>query len=120
MADHELIANDTEPPWEGYLDYVGMPARMANGSPNPDLPPLLGNETLTWVQNKGSLVVTGGMEIVNPQTRHVRHRFTKAETNVPGDWEFVVQIDYPDSRRQTHPIGARATLKIYRDSGGPA
>lgn len=123
MADHELVANDTEPSWEGYLDYVDAPA-IVGGAPNPDLPALPDGVTLTWVQKLTTApgtVVIGAVEVVNAATRHVRHRFTTAETAVPGDWSFSVQIDYlgDPARRQTHPVGAPLTLKVWPDLGGP-
>jgi hypothetical protein len=59
------------------------------------------------------------VERVNAATRHVRHRFIPSETQVPGNYHFSIQIDYADGRRQTHPLGAPATLIIHPDLGGP-
>jgi hypothetical protein len=127
MADHELVANDTDPSWEGYLDYGDVPA-LVNDAPNPDLPALVGDETLTWIMRlttSPNTVLESGLTVVDAATRHVRKVFTKAETGMYPDqdttWECVVQIDYADGRRQTHPGPShpKVSLLIGRDLGGP-
>lgn len=126
--DHELNANDTEPPWEGHMDYFDAPA-LINGQPNPDLPPFTGTEVMTFVMVRvdatgnpvtGAVPIEGPLTVVNATTRHVRHVFSKAETVTPGEYHFTAQIDYGDGRRHTHPLGAPSTLKIWPDLGGPA
>lgn len=117
MADHELVANDTEPPWEMHLDYADVPYT------DPALPPLLGTETLTFIMKRtgtGGTVTTLTPTVVDAATRRVRVNFTKAATSTAGSYECQVQIDYPDGRRHTHPLGAPRTLTIHPDLGGPA
>lgn len=113
MAEHLIVATDTEPPLEAWLDYADVPYT------DPTLPALPVDATVTFVMKAtGGTPITSTATVVDAAARLVRKTFTKAETATPGTYAVQWQVDYADGRRQTHP--STDTVKVLPDLGGPA
>lgn len=112
MADHVIVANDTEPPLEGWLAYADVPYT------DPGLPPLPVDATVAFVMKTTTgAAITSPAVIVDRATRLVRKVFTKSDTTAVGTYAVQWQVDYADGRRQTHPSTDKVV--IVADLGGP-